>query len=208
MAVDLGPGYAVARSMLGRLGDKPNLECLEHLGSRRRAARETLHQEAALPAACLGQLKCQPPELGGERVVDEQNVHHHPPLAAATEENSSASLGRHTSWLHSTRKLSRQPHRPSAGRMRDQPELRAPAFASASSSRSSTSRPVWPSVKTSRCRLSIRSKHHAAGGHRLEQRSLHGIGPARGDMQVARGEDFRDDRWHLRVPGTRARLGV
>ncbi len=98
VSVNLGPGNAVARAMLGRQGHLVQLERLEHLARRGRAARKTLHQEAAPPAVALGQLEAKPAELGGESVVDEQDVHGLSLLAATSAVNRSASRGRQTSW--------------------------------------------------------------------------------------------------------------
>ena len=72
---NLGPGNPLARAMLGRQGKLKDLERLEHLGRGRGAARETLDQVAAPPAVPLGQLQAEPAKLGGEGVVDEEDVH-------------------------------------------------------------------------------------------------------------------------------------
>src|SRR5262249_1690844 len=98
--VDLGPGDAFVRAMLGCQGHLVQFERLEHLGSRRRAARQALYQEAAPPAAAPLELEAKAAELGGDRVVDEEKVHSFLPPAETSAENCSASRGKHTSWAY------------------------------------------------------------------------------------------------------------
>lgn len=98
MPVDLGPGDAFVRSMLGGQRNPMNLQRFEHFGSRRRAARKALDEKATVPAVSLRKLETQPAELGRKGVMDEKNVHRRYSLPLTSNENFSASRGRHTSW--------------------------------------------------------------------------------------------------------------
>src|SRR5205814_1700615 len=60
---------------LGRDRDAVQVQLLQHFGGGQRAVGKVLDQEAALPAVALRQFQRQAPELGGERLVDEQHVH-------------------------------------------------------------------------------------------------------------------------------------
>src|SRR5262249_52978196 len=97
--VDLRPGDALAGAMLGRDRHLVQVES-QHLRCRRGATREALYQEAALPTMAPDQLEAEPAELGGERVVDEKDVHDRRPPPATRSEKISASWGRQTSWLY------------------------------------------------------------------------------------------------------------
>ena len=91
---------------------------------RGRTARKTLHQEAAPPAVAPGQLQAEPAELGGERVVDEKNVHDLSRWAATSAVNRSASRGRQTSWAYRSRTA--PPRRPPRGGNGPGPRARPP----------------------------------------------------------------------------------
>ena len=70
--------------MLGRHRHLVQLDGLQHLGRRGRAAREALDQEAGTSSRAAGQLLAEPAELRGEGVVDEEDVHGRLPPAAAS----------------------------------------------------------------------------------------------------------------------------
>ena len=75
LAVDLRPGGRRSLPVLVRERVAPDVEPVEHLRRRRRAVRDRLDQEVALPPVATGQLEGHVAELGGERVVEEQHAH-------------------------------------------------------------------------------------------------------------------------------------
>ncbi len=170
-------------------GIRMQLDGLQHLRRRRRAAREALHQEATLPAVPRGQLLPEPAELRGEGVVDEQDVHDRLPPASASPLNCSARRGRQASWLYLawTRAAAASPSgRCAAGSSRTARACCAIAPASSASS----SRPVSAVRDDLPVRLGVGGHHDAAGGHGLERGPRDRISTARGDVQVAGGQDL------------------
>ncbi len=195
--VNLGPGNAVARAMLGRQRHLVQLERLEHLGRRGRAARKALHQEAAPPAVAPGQLEAEPAELGGESVVDEQDVHGRSPLAA-TRAREPLGEPRQTDILgiafahHRRRGIAQRPVRGEVGEHGQRLPRQAIRVATVDQEAGS------PGCDDFAVRLGVGGQDDTARRHRLQQRAGDRVGPARGDVQVAGGQDLGHDRGRRR----------
>src|SRR5262245_23155697 len=74
-AVALRPRGDLLGAEVGRQRHAVQGQALEHVGRGRGATREVLNEERAFPPVAPPQLQGEPPELRGEREVDEQDPH-------------------------------------------------------------------------------------------------------------------------------------
>ena len=204
--IDLGPGNAFLRPVLGRQRKLVQLELLEHLGRGRGTAREALDQEAALPAMYLFSTRGRAGRTGrGRRRGGRARAWPLSPSPRGGERREP--LGKHWARQTSCAVPRTGPARPPAS-----PSGRC----SARLSRTASAWPVrvvgFSNVRQKsrlavaddlavRCR--VRGQHDASRGHRLQQRSRHGIRPAGRKMQVARGQHLARPRPASPAPETR-----
>ncbi len=71
--IDLRPGCRVTLAIFFGKRIALHVEALKHLGRRRRARRDRLDQEVAIPAVSAVQFECDVAELGGKCVVEKED---------------------------------------------------------------------------------------------------------------------------------------